>query len=281
MTKKPLSSSQALLWGGLYGLQAWVCYWVVETGFVTFSRWALRRHTAPPQSALFVGILLLIYLSAGGLLGAAAGWATAALRPAAPWRALRAATTLTVLLAVVTATRQFIESWKGPVLGLLILLCVAAACDNRWGKHLSAFANPWVACLLVIGAYVAYSSGFSNAASIGLFLVYAVTVAVAGMFWTRRTASKPVWPAGRSLAVTMLAAFAIVGVTMALTPFPITAAGPKGAAPAGSPNVILIVMDTVSAQHMSLYGYSRDTTPRLRDFARKRRPIPTLSQRAI
>jgi arylsulfatase A-like enzyme len=33
------------------------------------------------------------------------------------------------------------------------------------------------------------------------------------------------------------------------------------------PNVILIVMDTVRADHLSLYGYERDTTPNLRKFA--------------
>ena len=40
-------------------------------------------------------------------------------------------------------------------------------------------------------------------------------------------------------------------------------------ADSGTPNVLLIVMDTVSAQHMSLYGYPRDTTPNLARLARK------------
>ena len=36
----------------------------------------------------------------------------------------------------------------------------------------------------------------------------------------------------------------------------------------GSPNVLLIVMDTVRAQNLSLYGYERDTTPNLNKLAR-------------
>jgi arylsulfatase A-like enzyme len=36
---------------------------------------------------------------------------------------------------------------------------------------------------------------------------------------------------------------------------------------AGKPNIILIVMDTVRADHTSLYGYDRDTTPNLRRLA--------------
>jgi len=34
-----------------------------------------------------------------------------------------------------------------------------------------------------------------------------------------------------------------------------------------SPNVLLIVLDTVRAQSLSLYGYDRETTPRLKEFA--------------
>jgi arylsulfatase A-like enzyme len=37
----------------------------------------------------------------------------------------------------------------------------------------------------------------------------------------------------------------------------------------GAPNVVLIVMDTVRAQSMSLYGYSRETTPQLARFAER------------
>jgi arylsulfatase A-like enzyme len=38
--------------------------------------------------------------------------------------------------------------------------------------------------------------------------------------------------------------------------------------PPGSPNVLLIVLDTVRADHMSLHGYSRPTTPNLERLAR-------------
>lgn len=36
----------------------------------------------------------------------------------------------------------------------------------------------------------------------------------------------------------------------------------------GSPNVLLIVLDTVRAESLSLYGYARPTTPRLEQFAK-------------
>jgi arylsulfatase A-like enzyme len=39
--------------------------------------------------------------------------------------------------------------------------------------------------------------------------------------------------------------------------------------PAGSPNVLLIVLDTVRADHLSLYGYPRPTSPSLERLARR------------
>ena len=39
--------------------------------------------------------------------------------------------------------------------------------------------------------------------------------------------------------------------------------------PPDSPNVLLIVLDTVRADHMSLYGYPRTTTPNLERFAKR------------
>ena len=39
--------------------------------------------------------------------------------------------------------------------------------------------------------------------------------------------------------------------------------------PAGSPNVLLIVLDTVRADHLSLYGYPRPTTPNLERLAQR------------
>jgi arylsulfatase A-like enzyme len=35
----------------------------------------------------------------------------------------------------------------------------------------------------------------------------------------------------------------------------------------GRPNIVILTIDALSAQHMSLYGYSRPTTPKLADFA--------------
>jgi arylsulfatase A-like enzyme len=46
------------------------------------------------------------------------------------------------------------------------------------------------------------------------------------------------------------------------------AAPPTAPPPAGAPNIIFITLDTVRADHLSSYGYSRPTTPNLDRFAR-------------
>ena len=45
--------------------------------------------------------------------------------------------------------------------------------------------------------------------------------------------------------------------------------GTLPAAAPGAPNVLLIVLDTVRADRLSLYGYGRDTTPNLVRLARR------------
>src|SRR6185436_18230344 len=42
---------------------------------------------------------------------------------------------------------------------------------------------------------------------------------------------------------------------------------PRQAANRGSPNVLLLVVDTLGARHTSLHGGARDTTPHLRELA--------------
>ncbi|MEJ2008339.1 MAG: sulfatase, partial [Acidobacteriota bacterium] len=55
-----------------------------------------------------------------------------------------------------------------------------------------------------------------------------------------------------------------------LRPFPMSARiEAKSATPPQGPNIIFIVMDTVRADHLSSYGYSRPTTPNLDRLARE------------
>lgn len=101
--------------------------------------------------------------------------------------------------------------------------------------------------------------------------------------------SKWVLVAGLALVVVRLAdrvraralgrrvAVAVATLTLVLTAGVLTTAGVREAwirarladAAADSPNILLIILDTVRAASLSLYGYDRPTTPNLERFARE------------
>ena len=60
----------------------------------------------------------------------------------------------------------------------------------------------------------------------------------------------------------------LAGLMPLLAAVPHAPVGPSPAAPQPAhPNILVIVFDTLSAKHMSLYGYPRETTPNLARFA--------------
>jgi arylsulfatase A-like enzyme len=99
--------------------------------------------------------------------------------------------------------------------------------------------------------------------------------------------SKWILAAGVALVITRVAervrarrggrrfATAVAATALALTAASLTSAGVReslararlGAASAGNPNVLLIILDTVRAASLSLYGHARPTTPQLERFA--------------
>jgi len=95
-------------------------------------------------------------------------------------------------------------------------------------------------------------------AGIAFALVRVLGSRVDGLWrWVRRTAP---WMAA-----------AVVGTAISWSPVvgwsEARALGAQPAAKAGAPNVLLIVLDTVRADHMSLFGYRRQTTPNIDELA--------------
>ncbi|HET9018565.1 MAG TPA: sulfatase [Acetobacteraceae bacterium] len=162
------------------------------------------------------------------------------------------------------------------LLALAALLIVAALihCLRTWlgtfGSGLPLSANEVLAIAVVAGAIAA-------ATRAGRSLLRAVTPVA--IFFTAAgllsLVSLPVfgWPNDAALAAALPApgAGAAGGTAPAARAFPGEAAPMKTSAamPGGGarPNIILLTIDALSAPHMSLYGYSRPTTPRLAQFA--------------
>lgn len=105
----------------------------------------------------------------------------------------------------------------------------------------------------------------------GYFIVF---LALFAAVWGRVAALAERWmsglarPLGRGLSVITTLELAGI-VAFALWP-PISGpeAPPTVPPPSGAPNIVFITLDTVRADHLSSYGYSRPTTPNLDRFAR-------------
>jgi len=100
-----------------------------------------------------------------------------------------------------------------------------------------------------------------------IILALGIGVVIAGV-WHRAYRTSPV-RLRRAVAGVALLTLAIAGGTIGARWVAGTMAQNGDAPPADAPNVLLLILDTVRAQSMSLYGYARATTPHLARLARE------------
>jgi arylsulfatase A-like enzyme len=161
-------------------------------------------------------------------------------------------------------TRHFV--WMIPLADLILLsglgavLALLTKIWTRWGGWLSVralFALTFVPALLVL--FPALHPGAVSLVSLGIAARFAAVIA------RDPDRFRPYFRKGfalSSIVLALLPAWVFGGDALAAwressRPLP----------PEGSPNVLLIVLDTVRADHLSAYGYARPTTPNLERFA--------------
>ena len=163
-------------------------------------------------------------------------------------------------------SRHFV--WLGPLsnllffLGLGLALCVAVKLSPRVAGWLSPRLICACATFPVLRALVPQI--FAEA-----WIIFGIGVAIQLVPILERHVTnlqrKLLWSLPVLLGfVVLLASYVFVGDWLKQTrevgrPLP----------PANSPNVLLIVLDTVHADHLSLYGYGRPTTPTLKQLAQR------------
>jgi len=218
----------------LRGAASWAAYGAVEALFAIMLRRALFASTFVPPDDRYTLFLLLLYPLVGALLGRFAilglAIAFAANAVAVIIGPALAAALLTAVIAVVMFSRS-------PWAASLLLL------SPMWAAREIGFMHPFrTKALLGVGAMVA--------------------VMLLGFFSTKvRWSLKP------------LGTMAIFVLTMLAAMF-VKVRPPRDLAPdqppprVATPNIVLIVMDTVRADHLSAYGYGRNTTPHLAHFAK-------------
>ncbi|MBZ5672559.1 MAG: sulfatase-like hydrolase/transferase, partial [Acidobacteriia bacterium] len=147
---------------------------------------------------------------------------------------------------------------------------LASALVGVAGAHIGwthALVHVWVADQEVVARLTTPMVWFAT--------VFAATLFLSRVFWRRATQLfeiATVWP-----VVTLAKSFVTVAVLLTLGLGahlvrhlnPLSVAKAASASPPGKPNIVLISLDTVRADHLTPYGYPRATTPHLSKLAER------------
>jgi arylsulfatase A-like enzyme len=267
----PLRNSErfsAALRGALSGL----IFGVFEYAFAILEpmiRWGPRN--IGPEHWYWETIFLLFYVVAGGLTG----FALNAFAGRSPESIPQAAVGLG--LAVMTGSRLQSADFAPAALVVDLALALVAAFSlyALWNRdptgRFAWLRSPWIT---LTAAFLFVKAGDWSGGAIFLsaaIMVLAALIALAAALLSRsrtlhRLLDGRFIPATLAACALLLAAF--TGLTLRLNSSPPIPA-PVSAAQTSLPNVLLLVLDTVRADHLSLYGYPRRTTPHLEELARE------------
>ena len=263
-----------ILTGTIAGLSSWIAYWVVESFLVAVVPRLLHPSDEYiPVHAGFGLFLLTLYAVAGaltgGLIGAVCALAHRRFNSArtAPDFFLRLTITLGLTLAVAASVLPHLPS-KFP------LWCMAAIAGFQFLTFAWSFlhpegpgrfglaANPWSCAALLLVPVWAWEYLSLTPAHLALLTLVLFLAAVLLSGVLNGPAFRGVMPGTGCLAIGLLVLGAVLHQQPRITELPL-----RHSPPAHRPNVLLVTMDTVRADHMSLYGYAVNTTPHLKQFA--------------
>jgi arylsulfatase A-like enzyme len=256
-----------------FAVLVWGAYAVAEVAFLVVRPLAAGyEQMMLPIHWRFLGISIGAYLIGGAALGALAGWIRDRIGASSAEGSQRLAV-LTLVLAYLLNLAPAAGPWAPPngvALALGAIALVGALGGLLWPRLDLAtrpLSDPWtVAVLLVAGPLTA--PRFGPAAVGGVLVAGAAAFAISSFVLQR----------GRRLRASGIPVRQVVALAAALPAvvLAIPVAEPelgwvrrfeRTAAAGTRPNVVLIVMDTVRADHLSSYGYPRKTTPNLDRFA--------------
>ncbi len=284
-----------LLLGALEGAFAWSAYSVGE--FIVSSVFGLARPYSmlTPWHWQLTSLLVVAYLVTGLLAGALAGLVLYVLTNATSW--IRNTDTLSVLEAggaftVVIAFAANVLASPSTEAGQIPLLCVSmlfaallagSVRSEKFSGRLGFLTNPWIVAAVLLGVGQVFGlmklkeDGSPAGGKVLIFsagLAFALIVVVfAAIFAGRRLRTRIARhqfgmfaPAGAALV--LACGLLLASIWFGRSAGPVIEASAAGSPRFSQPNVVIIVMDTVRADHLSLYGYPRRTTPNLEALAR-------------
>jgi len=224
-------------------------------GVVTWLTCFASRIVLLPQTAVsfewpYALAVFAFYLLCGACLGMLAR------------RHLRLVFVALFALNAIVQLSRFIRYWT-------VACCLLAACAiilemrGRLPERLLNATNPWFLSLALVvplfaGGEVFYERSIvvrAFAAAVALTIILLLAV---------------LWPTVRNAHATagVIALVLVLSLCALYRDSPKDSGPPRRAAAPGLPNIVVISMDTVRADHCSSYGYARATTPHIEQFAR-------------
>jgi len=159
--------------------------------------------------------------------------------------------------------------YLSPISGLLVFGAVALLLQIfflafRIAETTRIRVTLGVLCALGCFDWLWLSEGFALYGAI----ILAIGLGCASERWFRRRWEKAFALAPKMLGVSVVYICVVaLGLTVAARRHEAEARAALPAARPGSPNIVLVILDTVRADHLSVYGYSRKTSPFLEKLA--------------
>jgi arylsulfatase A-like enzyme len=263
-------SRPGILRAVLFGVLVWMTYAAMEYVFSSVATAA--SYSKPMFSPWFwpmIFELAIAYLVLGAVLGGAAFPFAASGDESDGERRLQSAVTLTLVTAFLLhgAWVEFADFSKRDLATYLAAAAIALGLvlnlvSRSWFDRAGRFIHPWlVTWVLVAGPWV-----HRGLMKLGIFVAAGLMSLAAARFKRRSPGLTSVPSLTAGLAVLLV--IAVVGTETYNNRLPTLGAAPLKPAADKLPNIVLITMDTVRPDHLSAYGYERDTTPNLSAFAR-------------
>jgi len=263
--------------GAFWGMIAWQVYGVVEYAATTLAPLVVYRPMVIAAWHWELSLLLFGFYTLAGIVtgGFAAVLFTALKRGESKKSQLKTIGTLTLVVAfianlIVGAPEPATLTFSAIVAAILIWSLLSETRAERF----ALVASPWAAAFsLLLAAWVNNEALARQSLVMRILCTLVIAGALVGVstlgirarvrYFTAAPLGQPLTVLGGALAFVLGCAF-FFGSN-------IHAQGDSRrstAADSSKPNVLLLTLDTVRADHLSLYGYNRDTTPRLAELAR-------------
>lgn len=287
-TSERTSLGKSLYAAAIEGFAFWVAYGALEFFAVTLVRLLSDSlGVASPVTWRWTTRLLIGYAAAGAVTGVAGRLLFHLLRrpsagsaAASEGRVERYAGALALAVAFLIGLLLQFELRGTDLIfladALLVIVVLGVAClSDSWESRLRFLLRPWPIAFLLLGPSAVNANFLGSLSSLARVLVLGVTAgAVLFAAWaTSRVAflaGNRHRGTGRRLVVPIGVTAILIGSTLLVSSGRSLRASSAAllSGNANGPNIVLLTMDTVRADHTSLGGYSRDTTPVLRQLAK-------------